>query len=375
MSRTAWLITGLVVSLLAGLGYWLSQHLEKREIELPTGLQGEAATNPLLAAQRFLTITGIESIHVEETTRLFTRLGQGDALLISSDRQTLGQQRTAALLDWVDKGGRLIVTVAHLSEEERPLQDPLLDTLELTLQYHDEDLSEYADFLDVDWPGATDFMRIQIHSRYFLAGAQASDLTLENDWGAVLVRRQLGEGSITVITDLDFLQFLRIGEYDHAALLWYLVDGQGPVWLLSHNDMPSLWQWLWQHAPEIMTAVLLWIVLWLWSRSRRFGPRLTEAPPVRRRILEHVDANGRFLWQQKQSRQLVTAVRNHLISLAANRHPGWGAMSHEEQAELLAGLSRHNRASIRHLLRETDIPHQHEFTRTIRQLEMIRKQL
>ncbi len=375
MSRTAWLITVLVVSLLGGLGYWLSQHLEKREIELPTGLQGEAATNPLLAAQRFLTTTGIASTHVEETARLFSRLGRDDVLLISSDRQTLGQQRTAALLDWVDEGGRLIVTVAHLSDEEQPLQDPLLEILGLNLQHHDEDLSEYADFLDVDWPGATDFMRIQIHPRYFIEGTQAGDLTITNDWGAVLVRRQLGEGSITVITDLDFIQFLRIGEYDHAAFLWYLVDGQGPVWLLSHNDMPSLWQWLWQHAPEMMTAVLLWLVLWLWSRGRRFGPRLSEAPPVRRRILEHVDANGRFLWQQKQSRQLVTAVRKHLMALAATRHPGWGAMSHEEQAELLAGPGQHTGTSVRHLLRETDIPHQHEFTRTIRQLEMIRKQL
>jgi hypothetical protein len=375
MSRLGWLISVLIVCLLGGLGYWLSQTLEKKEIELPTGLQGEAATNPLLAAQRFLTKTGITSSNVDETARLFRDLGPGDALLISSDRQTLGQQRTATLLDWVYDGGRLIVTIPHLLKEEQPFQDSLLERLGLTVHYYDGDISEYADYLDVDWPGATDFMRIAIHPRYFFDGAQADDRTINNDWGPVLVRRQYGHGIITVITDLDFIQFLQIGEYDHAAFLWYLVDGQGPVWLLSHNDMPSLWQWLWQHAPEIMTATLLWLVLWLWSRGRRFGPRLAEAAPIRRRIIEHVDANGRFLWQQKQSRQLLSAVRNHLMTVVAKHHPGWGAMSSNEQTDLLARLSQNDSDSIRHLLAETSIQYQHEFTRTIRQLEMIRKKL
>ncbi|NNF97019.1 MAG: DUF4350 domain-containing protein [Halobacteria archaeon] len=375
MSRPAILVSLLILALLGGAGYWISQQLEKKEIELPTGLTGEAAVNPLLAGERFLTAMGITTTPLDDSSRLLRKLGSTDVLLISSDRQTLGLQRTAALLEWVERGGRLIVTVPHLLDEEEPLRDPLLETLDLTLFYVDEDVSEYADYLDVDWPSADDFMKIDIELRYVLEGVQSGDWVIENDWGAVLVRRQHGYGTVTIVTDLEFIQFLRIGEHDHARFLWHLVDGQGPVWLITNNDMPSLWDWLWQHAPEIMTAGLLWLGLWLWSRSRRFGPRLAELPPVRRRILEHVEANGRFLWHQKQSHHLLAAVRKHFITTAATRYPGWERMTDEERAELLASVTDQDVRTTRRLLAEPEIRHQHEFTRKIRQYENIRKQL
>lgn len=380
MSRPAILVSLLILSLLGAAGYWGFQHLEKKEIELPTGLTGEAAVNPLLAAERFLTAMGIATTPLDDTSRLLRKLGPTDVLLITSDRQTLGLQRTSALLDWVKKGGRLVVTVPHFSKEEEPLHDPLLDSLDLTLFYVDEDtidedMDEYADYLDIDWPTAADFMQIDIDLQYVLEGAQTGDWVLENDWGAVLVRRQHGYGTVTIVTDLDFIQFLRIGEHDHAKFLWHLVDGQGPVWLITNNDMPSLWEWLWQQAPEIMIAGLLWLGLWLWARSRRFGPRLAEAPPVRRRILEHIDANGRFLWQQKASHHLVAAVRKDFLATAAKRYPGWDRMSDDERAELLASETDQDIKITRRLLDEPEVRHQHEFTRKIRQYENIRKQL
>ena len=104
MSRLAILVTLLILSLLGGAGYWISQQLEKREIELPTGLRGEAAVNPLLAAERFLTAMGLATTPLDDTSRLLRKLGPTDVLLIASDRQTLGQQRTTALLEWVTRG-------------------------------------------------------------------------------------------------------------------------------------------------------------------------------------------------------------------------------------------------------------------------------
>ena len=380
MSRLSILVSLLILSILGAAGYWISQHLEKKEIELPTGLTGEAAIYPLLAAERFLTAMGITTTPLDDSSRLLRKLRPTDVLLITSDRQTLGLERTNALLDWVASGGRLIATVPHLLKEEEPLRDPLLETLGLTLFYVDEesiseDTSEYADYLDVDWPAATDFMKIDIGIQYVLEGVRAGDWVIENDWGAVLVRRQHGDGSVTLVTDLQFIQFLQIGKHDHAKFLWHLIDGQGPVWLITNNDMPSLWEWLWQYAPEIMTAALLWIGLWLWARGRRFGPRLAEQPPVRRRILEHVEANGRFLWHQKQYNHLIAAVRKHFITTAANRYPGWGRMSDDERAELLAEVTGQDTKTTRRLLEETEVRHQHEFTRNIRQYENIRKQL
>ena len=61
MSRPAILITVLLLTLLGAAGYWLSQHLERKEIELPTGLTDEAARATLrLSLGRFTTETEVE---------------------------------------------------------------------------------------------------------------------------------------------------------------------------------------------------------------------------------------------------------------------------------------------------------------------------
>jgi hypothetical protein len=375
MSRTAWLVTLLVLVLLAGLGLWATRHFEKQEITLPTGLTGEAATNPLLAAERFLNTMGVATTHLDNSTDLLDRPQSGDVILITSDRQTLGQGRSQALLDWVRLGCRLVVTVPHLPADEMPVHDPLLKALGLAVEYNDPDTSEYADYLDVDLPGADDFLQVAFGTDYVLSGARASDRVVANDWGVVMIRRQLGRGAVTVLSDLDFIQYLEIGDYDHARFLWYLVDGTGKVWLIFNNDMPALWDWLWQHATEAMTALTLLLFVWLWSRSRRFGPLLGEPAPVRRRILEHIDANGRFLWHQRRATYLIGAVREALLASAARRFPAWSGMTEAARAGHLADLIHRDAEAVQHTLATTRVRHRHEFTRLIQQLETIRKKL
>jgi hypothetical protein len=375
MSRTAWLITLLVLVLLGGLGLWVMRHFEKQEISLPTGLTGEAATNPLLAAERFLNIMGVTATHLDDSTDLLDKPQSGDVILITSDRQTLGQGRTRALLDWVRRGGRLVVTVPHLPDEEMPPNDPLLKALKLDLRYIEPDTTDYADYLDVDLPGADDFLQVEFGTDYVLSGAHESDRVVANDWGLVMIQRQLGRGTVTVLSDLDFIQYRRIGDYDHARFLWYLVNGKGKVWLIFNNDMPPLWDWLWDHAAETMTASALLLATWLWSRSRRFGPLRGVPVPARRRILEHIDANGRFLWHQRRSAYLIGAVRNALLTSAARRYPAWASLTDSARAVHLGDLVQRDPDTVQRMLGTRTVRHRHEFTRLIRQLETIRKKL
>lgn len=375
MSRTAWLVTLLILLLLGGLGLWVARHFEKTEIRLPTGLSGEAITHPLLAAERFLNAMGIAANHLDDSTGLLDVPGTGDVILISTDRQTLGRRRTRALLDRVRAGGRLVVTVPHLPEDEMPPGDPLLEELELGVAYLDPDTTEYAGYLDVALPGDDDFLQVAFDTTYVLTGARATDQVISNDWGDVLIRRQLGRGSVTVLTDLDFLQYRRIGDHDHARFLWHLVDGRGPVWLMFNNDMPALWDWLWDYVTEVMTALTLLLAAWLWSHSRRFGPLLDQPAPVRRRIVEHIDANGRFLWQQRRAAHLIDAVRDALLDSAARRHPAWSGMDESARAAHLAELTGHRATVVQQTLAIREVRHRHEFTRLVRQLEILRKKL
>ena len=412
MSRRAAIITFVVLALLAALGYWISRHVEKRAIEIPIGLHGEAKRNPLLAAQRYLTHRGMAVERLEDGRRMQTAPGENDALIITSDRQTLGQARTEELLAWVKRGGRLIVTVPPLlprfkgeMRDPSPPRDPLLTALGLGLARsssaaHDKVGPEQKDgqgktvddteanddedvgtcparetYTEVSLPSAGEVLRADFNQYEVLTGAKYSDTVARHEGGVALVSRDLGQGHISVLTDMGIFQYRAIGELDHALLLWYLVKGADKVWLVTDNDMPPIALWLWQHAPQSVTAVFLFLLFWIWSRSARFGPLVPEPAPTRRRILEHIEAAGRFLWLHQKQERLLKSVREALTATAARRHPGWAGMSEQEKIGHLASLSGWNSEALHQLLYTAAFHRRQDFFHVIRQLETIRKKL
>jgi hypothetical protein len=430
MSRRAAIITLVVLALLAALGYWIAQHVEKREIKIPIGLHGEARRNPLLGAQRYLTQMGIAVERLEDARRMLTDPAAEDVLIITSDRQTLGQARTQALLEWVERGGHLIVTVPHMAARIKDAahqpsapRDPLLAALGLGLaraSYAGQEDAEYADgedeamadeaadnadaadnqdatdseagscpedggcseedyteedYTEVRLPAASQVLQADLSQYTVLTGEKNTDTVARHAGGVALVSRSLGRGHIVVLTDLDIFQFRAIGELDHALLLWHLVKDAGKVWFVTDNDMPPIWLWLWRHAMETLTAAFLFLSLWLWSRSARFGPLVTEPAPERRRILEHIEAAGRFLWQHQRQERLLKSVRDALAATAARRHPAWVGMSEAEKTGHLASLSGRGEEELRELLHAATTHRRQDFFHVIRKLETIRKKL
>lgn len=415
MSRKTALFTSAILLVLAALGYWLVQHLEKREIKIPTGLHGEAKTNPLLAAERYLKRMGLSVERLTDVDRILTAPAAQDVLIIASDRQTLGQERTRGLLEWVEHGGRMIVTVPHYKKVQPgayagpPVRDPLLKALGLVLGHSEEDLvnhdaedTKVEENLDEDTDTSTDEdtededietttnneiytevrlsatdkpLRVKFALDPILTGAVDTDTVAAHAHGVALVSRELGKGRIIVVADLGVIRFRAIGDYDHALFLWRLAQGAGKVWLVTDNDMPPLWQWLWKQAPELVTASFIFLIFWFWSRGPRFGPLVVEPAPARRRILEHIEASGRFLWQHQKQERLLNTVRDELSATAARRHPAWASMSDAEKIRHVATLAALEPKEVQLLLQDP-VPHKRQdFTRTLRQLENIRKKL
>ena len=436
MSRKAAITMVMVLLVLAALGYWLAQHLEKREVEMPVGLHGEAKTYPLLAAERYLKRMGLAAERLTDTNRMLSTPAADDVLIITSDRQTLGQERTQGLLEWVKHGGRLIVTVPHFKEKVKPgayagppVRDPLLKALGLALARADQDPDSCTDedaeaadgfnadadpdvdmetqadadntstdeevqtsaeengdadsdtaaedyaYTEVRFSTAPKPLRVKFAAHTVLTGALDTDEVASHAGGIALISRELGKGSVVVAADLNVLLFRAIGDYDHALFLWYLAWGHGKVWLVTDNDMPPLWQWLWQRTPELVTASFIFLVLWLWSRGPRFGPLVVEPAPVRRRILEHIEASGRFLWQHQKQERLLSTVRDELNTAAARRYPAWGNMSDAEKIRHIAALAALEPKEVQLLLHDRTPHKRQDFTHVIRQLENIRKKL
>lgn len=371
------LVIGLLVLTAATLfGVWFLNHFERATREIETGFQGEARRNPYLAAQRFLERTGVEADSIGSLDQLSELPATSATLYLPTERLTLDARRTQALLDWIRTGGHLVVVIWGDAEANR--RDPLLAPFGV-VQYFEEEPEENEVPANVDLPNAPDFYQVGFLPWYRMEDPDNKAIwRVEDDTGIHALQYAAGQGYLTVLTDMDFMNNDAIGQYDHAAVLWYLshMHGrQGQVLFVYNDDMPALGRLLWDRLPEALISAAVLLGVWLWLASRRFGPPLPEPARARRSLLEHLTASGRFLWRQHKQETLVTALRQRFFQTLRQRHPGWTTLAGEDLCRRLAvttGLQqKHIQAALYGPAPQTPIA----FTHLTRDLEQLRKRL
>ena len=152
-------------------------------------------------------------------------------------------------------------------------------------------------------------------------------------------------------------------------------DKLRPVWLVFSDGMPPLHRWLLQHAWTAVISASVLLLLWLWAAGRRFGPLRAVVPLARRRLLDHIEASGRFLWRAGQGEQLLKGVRQALYRTLELRHPAWAGIASQDLYQRLAELSGLPYEAVQGALLYTHHGSEHEFTQAIQTLERIRKSL
>ena len=128
----------------------------------------------------------------------------------------------------------------------------------------------------------------------------------------------------------------------------------------------ALYQWH-KSFGFVVLGLLVLRVLW---RSVQPVP-----PPTRRRLLEHVEAAGHFLWRRNRRAELIANVRHALDARMCRVHPGWADLTAREREQHLARLTGMELTEIHELLHREDYAHPQDFARLIKTLETIRKQL
>ena len=162
----------------------------------------------------------------------------------------------------------------------------------------------------------------------------------DNEYGSQLVQLSLGDGQVTVLTDLGLWDNQNLLYFDHAWLLAWLTGNQ-PVWFVHSVAMPPLLQWLWLRAPELGTALLLLVALWLWSRIPRRGPIQPVAEDHNRDYLQHLHASGYFQWRTEQQDTLLTALRQQALA-RLNRY-------HHQRQQALERAASHLKVTVAQL--------------------------
>ncbi|MCL2657792.1 MAG: hypothetical protein FWD62_10325 [Betaproteobacteria bacterium] len=379
MTRKQLLQYALLGALLAALLAFVLPRLEWVEEKRHVGARDEAEADPNYAARLLIQRLGYRAEKIEDPTQLTDLPTQATLHIGSVLPEPAAAKLEPQIVDWVRRGGHLVIAVAGPEQSDRftatlglqrigrhNANKPEAIRLEgrvLTVQLFSCDVFKVA--APLIWSASVK------PYRPYTADEEDEDEDDDEPKPAhakpkeisepalAIARWPLGKGLVTAICDNRALLNGAIGEVDHAELTArILLDGRGgPVYFAPEPDYPTLPAWLIAHAPKTLGGVVLLILLALWRAIPRFGPLRREAPPQRPGLLTHLRAVGLFYLGRKDWDTLLKSLRDELRRLAQQQANG--ALGIEEIAHR-AGVPA---SALHSALNETDVRERREFTR------------
>lgn len=372
MKRSSGIIAFVCLGLLAVAGVAGFRHYFKkveREVSLPP--RGEAAYNPLYALKKLLQARGLD-VRTQAWLDLDgLKPAPGDTLVLYAQPEMVTTAQGDDLLAWIEAGGHLVMPSPESAEAGGPLAEAFA-----LYAIEDEDEGADCDRVPVGKKDERDLL--------FCRPRFASDLEDvrygqgNDDIGYRFARFEWGDGVVSVISDMDFLENRSL-EHRTArdmgfALLAPKMD-EGRMLLVYSAESPSLGALILKHGWMILLPLLVALIAWLAMRSQRFGP-LQPAPEAHRRaLLEHVRAAGEFAWRRHRGVALHTAVLHLLRKRLALRDPLIAAMDGEVQIVALSERLGIDAARIRHALRPIGLNRPDAFLQSISTLIDMRNRL
>jgi hypothetical protein len=377
------LIAALIVVLAGtGAGWFLANH-ERAVEKVYVGFQGRARTDPYLAAQRLLQRMGVGAQSVRAMPEL-RALPPSATLVLPQARQSITPQLQQHILEWVDRGGHLIVEAEPIHQP-----DPLLDALVVQRSAIDvpEDSEDEADdgeegappveIVEVSVPASAAAVQVRM-SQYLSLESPYAAAVFGGAYATTLLFVERGDGLVTVAADLSGLTNHFIGDLDHAEFAWRLVQlepDSTSVFFFNDPQRLSLLGWLRANAWAALTAGGVLLLLWLWRIAPRFGPVQPDPERARRRLLDHLRASGRFLWSNGGSAQLLEAAREACLRRVLRAHPDLMAASEAQRKARIAQLLGLSEAQAASLLAAPAATRMIEFLHTIRLYQEIHERL
>lgn len=338
-----------VALLAAGTGWFLT-NFELETVDEFTGFKGEARNNSLFAARLFSKQMGIPA---ERHDGLASLPDTDTVIVLNTERFSLSDEKITELLEWVNQGGHLI-TRARVdleskadAEEETGAETEDRDILQtrLGIRIGAHQMPDETDLpATITLPHSTEAVDVELDFFNALETTDKNARVYALNGANWLIRQPQGKGLVTLVSTLDMIENAALANSDHGKFLLYLLQSHNPdykqVWLVHQDTLPHLFVLLFRHAGPVLVVLGLLLLFTFWSLMPRFGALIAEPPPERRRILDHIQASGQFLWKKQKNgpEQLCTALQ-HNIQQQAKRHiPGWQFMPATEQHQTLAEL-------------------------------------
>ena len=329
--RAQVLIVACVAALVGLTVLWFRANFEKVPTKEWVGASGEARLRQFLAAERFAERMGFEATEARSLPALDELPARG-VLILPSGRQAFSPDKAVSIESWAATGGHLIVEAEYLG-----LQDRLLELFGVERERGPPMVKPLS--VDVGQESLNVF--IPGDMRLLLPAGRAMELRVGAADNRKLMSFRWREGRVTIATSLHFARNRAIGLNDHAEFLWHLLSLGAVSELIVYwsPERLSLWGFLQENAAPALVAAGLLLALWLWSIGPRFGPVAPDAPPGRRRLLDHLRASGRYFWTRGLRSRLIVAARDAALRRIARAQPDFVLVSNAERIARLAALA------------------------------------
>lgn len=353
-------IWGIVAAGVVLLAIWIARHTYWGEITVPMPLRGEAARNPVYAAQRFAEALGARTQRTEGL-----ELPDTDAVIVlRAWSWDVSNTRRERMEQWVEGGGRLVVdrsllmgsdAFAHWSGIELVVDDEPQEPFQAPREPPPppcEELTEigpYGDVPEDDGPRTYEVCR-PVPRSYFDAGRRV-EWGLRDEDDDQVVRVAVGRGTVTAINALPFVG-RQLFEGDHAALFVAATQLRAgdEVVFLSEEDHSSLLALIWRYGAPVVVLCAAWLALALWRGGTRFGPLEAAADSARRSLAEQIRGTGQFALRFGGGEPLRAATERALSEAAARRIPGYSRSAGAERAAALARATGFDAAALERAL-------------------------
>ena len=369
----------IVVGAASGAGWFLA-NFEQVPEQIWVGFQGKARRDNYLAAQRLLQGMGMEAQAVQELPALRSLPAQA-TLFLPAARQAITPQLREAILLWLHQGGRLLVEAEAVHQP-----DPLLDEFGVTRtaiepeessEREEETEERPSELIKVDLPD--DLPPVELHmSERLSVDSETAVRSFGGPFATTVLLLERGRGQVIVVNDFSIFSNYLIGQHDHAEFLWRIAQLQPASMQAVFFDNPrklSLVDWLRTYAWSAFAAGAALLVLWLWRIAPRFGPLQPDPERLRRRLLDHLRASGRFLWANGGRERLLEAAREACLRHMLRAHPDLLAVPEDRRPERIAQLLGMPVAVARRVLAAPGAPRAMEFLHTIRLYQQVHEQL
>ena len=342
ISPATWVIV-IASIIIGGYSYWFYTHFDLIVEEVNLGPTKEVKSNPFFAAEELLARANKSAASQKNFSVLDSGIENQDTLIIESTRVGLSENKRKTIKQWITNGGHLILLATELYDDELGTsRDSLLDELGVRLYENPEYSWSYEGeehLTRVTFQGTEAVTKIDFRQTYYLQDSKGEATFIGgNEYSDSFAQYQVGEGMVTVVTDMSIWKNYLIDEYDHAMFLYQLVGAGQTVLFLYNTVQPSLWSTMNQLIPKVIISFFVLIAVLLFSASWRKGAPRKDDQRIQRELMQHVEAAGEFNYRNDSGLTLLKKLRDSLDSRLRKSIHQYATLSDAKKIDKLSHL-------------------------------------